>query len=144
MSTKPRMVRAILIDPFACTVTEVEHDANDYRHIYALLSHESMPVDCFTAVHSEMLRDGEAIFVDDNGLLVPCDRFFVFAGFHQPLAGKGLILGSNKAGNTVAATSRLSIIQRCVIFAERIDDRLTATETRWVKPETGGDDAAAR
>jgi hypothetical protein len=30
-----RNVRAILIDPFACTVTEVEHDASDYRNIHS-------------------------------------------------------------------------------------------------------------
>jgi hypothetical protein len=27
-----RPVKAILIDPFACTVTEVEHDADEYHN----------------------------------------------------------------------------------------------------------------
>ena len=115
MST--RNVRAILIDPFACTVTEVEHDASDYRHIYTLLSHESMPVDCFTCAYSDRLQPGEAIYVDDNGLLKPCDRFFVFAGYPDPLAGKGLILGSDEDGETAAATSDLDSIRARIVFA---------------------------
>lgn len=137
MST--RNVRAILIDPFACTVTEVEHDASNYQHIYTLLSHESMPVDCFTCVYSDHLAEGEVIFVDDNGLLKPCDRFFVFADYHQPLAGKGLILGSDEYGDTVAATSDLEAIRARVIFATPwggrwgLSNKLAKVTTPWVK-----------
>jgi hypothetical protein len=35
-------VKGFLINPFACTVTEVGHDADDYRDTYGLISHESM------------------------------------------------------------------------------------------------------
>ncbi len=132
--TKPRMVRAILIDPFACKVSEVEHDANDYTQMYPLLSHESMPVDTFTTIVSDLLQPGEAIFVDDDGLLKPCSRFFVFAGFHQPLAGKGLILGADRRGNTTAATSRLHTIEQAVIFVERTGTVLFRTNTPWQPP----------
>lgn len=112
-----RPVRAILIDPFACMVTEVEHDADDYTNIYRLLSHEAHPVDCFTIAPADTLQPGEAIFVDDNGLLNNPVRFFGFAGYHQALAGKGLILGSDSDGETAAATSRLDFIRASVIFA---------------------------
>lgn len=129
-----RNVRAILIDPFACKVTEVEHDASDFRGIYALLSHEVHPVSTFTAAYSDMLRPGEAIFVDDNGLLNNPLRFFLFAGYHQPLAGKGLILGSDHEGETVGATSALLFIRRRVMFAEHVPGLgLVRTHAPWQK-----------
>jgi hypothetical protein len=37
-----KTIKAILIDPFACTVSEVEHDASEISGIYDLISHESM------------------------------------------------------------------------------------------------------
>src|SRR6187399_3262614 len=98
----PRIVKGILIDPFACTVTEVEHDASGIDGIYKLLSHESMPVNLFTTATSRALDDRDAIFVDDEGLLKPCSRFFVIRG-EQPYAGKGLILGADREGDTVSA-----------------------------------------
>jgi hypothetical protein len=59
-----RMVKGILIYPFACTVTEVEHDASDYQNIYPHLSHESMKVGMFEIVR---LDRGDAIYVDEEG-----------------------------------------------------------------------------
>jgi hypothetical protein len=32
------MIKAILIDPFECKVSEVEYDGDDYRAIYLLMS----------------------------------------------------------------------------------------------------------
>jgi len=58
-------MRAILIDPFNETVTEVEHNG-DYREIYKLLSHETVKVDTFTVIG---IDHNDAIYVDDNSLL---------------------------------------------------------------------------
>jgi hypothetical protein len=129
-----RDVRAILIDPFTCAVTEVEHDASDYRNIYSLISHEVHPVHCFTCAYSSWLRPGEAIFVDDNGLLNRPVRFFKFADYAQPLAGKGLILGSSKSGKTIGATSKLLTITSAVVFGERVPGvGVVQTNTPWQK-----------
>lgn len=95
-----RNVKAILIDPFEKTVTEIEHDADNYRAIYSKLSHETMPVSCFTVVRINDQDD--TIFIDDEGLLKPCSHFFVYEGYPQPLAGKGLILGTNEEGDSIA------------------------------------------
>jgi hypothetical protein len=75
--------------PFTCTVSEVARDADKFRNVYNLISHEAHPVDCFTSAYSNDLQPGEAIFWDDNGLLNNPVRFFKFAGYVQPLAGKG-------------------------------------------------------
>jgi len=128
-----RNVRGILIDPFACTVTEVEHDADNYRGIYDLLSHETMPVDTFELVHSKLLKPGDAIFVDENGLNKPCERFFLFAGYPQELAGKGLVLGSDEEGDTIASATSIDIIRTATAFLhrKRFGNDLTITNQPW-------------
>src|SRR5438034_697691 len=109
-----RNVKGLLIDPFALTITEVEHDASDYHDIYRLLSHESMPVDTFDIIH---LGDkGDAIFVDDNGNLKPCERFFLIKGYHSALAGKGLVLGADAEGDTQSAKTTLSQLRKVIKF----------------------------
>jgi hypothetical protein len=97
-------MRAILIDPVRKTVTVVEHNG-DYREIHKLLSDEEsgLHVDTFTCVR---INERDAIFVDDNGLYQNDDNpqfFFLWRGYHQPLAGRGLILGADKDGETIGA-----------------------------------------
>jgi hypothetical protein len=94
-----KMITAIQIDPFDLTVKPVEYDSSDYTNIYPLLSHETMKVDCFTAARATTLAEGDAIFVDDEGLMKGCNRYFQVVGCHEPLAGKGLIIGSDNQGN---------------------------------------------
>ena len=93
-------MRAILIDPFTETISEVEY-VGPYQQIYALLSHETMPVDTFTTVNLGD-ENQNAIFVDDNGLLNDPTHFFVWMDYAQPLAGKGLILGCDDEGESIA------------------------------------------
>ena len=64
-------MRAVLIDPFAYTVTEIAIERDPAAHstlaaIYAALSHETMPVQCIEAV---LLGRGEALFVDEEGAI---------------------------------------------------------------------------
>lgn len=134
-----KIVKGILIDPFACTVTEVEHDASGIDGIYKLISHESMPVDCFTCAYGR-LAPGDAVFVDDEGLFKGADRFFLYPGNSQPLAGKGLVLGSDNEGETVDAKTTLAFVKANVRFlraSDRIQDEvlLETTNEPWVKPE---------
>jgi len=118
MTTKCRMVRAILIDPFACTVSETELDAEDYTALYPLLSHPTMPVDCYTAIQPDVLEGRDCLFVDDEGLLKDPARFFTIDGFLQPLAGKGLILGAERNGDTAAAITNVTVVAQAVKFLE--------------------------
>lgn len=123
-----KMVRAILIDPFACQVTDVEVDANDI-HIYRLLSHQTVKVvDFFESASNIGLAEGDALY---NGLIrdPPVQRFFVIDGNLQPLAGKGLIMGFDEGGSITDAKSKLSTIK--VVFAKREDDKLVQTSEPW-------------
>jgi hypothetical protein len=129
-----RIINGVLIDPFALTVSQVEYDGDDITAIHRLLSHESMKVDTFTAVN---LDRGDAIFVDDDGLSKPCDRFFLWRGYHEPLAGKGLVIGSDSEGDSQSPKMTLIQARNKIIFTEHVPGAgLIRTGTPWKKKDT--------
>ena len=127
--------KGILIDPFACSVTEVDLPG-PYSCLYPVLSHESMPVDLFTTAYPPWLEDNDCILVDDEGLLKPCDRFFFADGYPQPLAGKGIVLGADDKGETIAPRTSLVTVKARITFLARGGPHLFATTTPW-QPPTG-------
>ena len=133
-----RMIKVILIDPFACTIEHVEVDGDDYKSYYPLLSHETKAVDRFDSVQCSVLKGRDTIFVDDEGLDAPV-RFFLTVGTGQPLAGKGLIIGADARGNPVDAASDIGVVRFCTVFAEPIvlngEEQLGATRTPWERPD---------
>jgi hypothetical protein len=122
-----RNVRAILIDPWAMTVTEVQHDASDFHNIYVALTRteeQATPewpahaVDCFDTAYGHsgnVLKPGDALFVDDNGLLLG-QRLAGFKFDDQLLVGRALILGCDDQGETADAATPLATIKRNVAF----------------------------
>jgi hypothetical protein len=113
--TMTRMIKAIQIDPFDLTVSEIEFDASNFTNIYPLLSHETMKVDTFAASYSKQLAQGDAVFVDDEGLMKGCSRYFNIGG--ETLVGKGLIIGSDNQGNEQSAQTPLKTL-RVMFFAQ--------------------------
>jgi hypothetical protein len=81
-------IKAVLIDPLAETVTDVEYNG-DYKQIY-----KHIQAELFTVVR---LKDDDDVFVDDEGLLhlTKDSRFFVLPDYPQPLVGRGLVLGND-------------------------------------------------
>jgi hypothetical protein len=71
-----------------------------------------MKVDTFTGVY---LPDGDVIFVDDNGGIRQCARFFSLMG-QTPLCGKGILLGSDDEGETQGAKIDLQWLKDLVEF----------------------------
>jgi hypothetical protein len=109
--------KAYLIDPLAQSVTEVEWDGN-YKSIYASLSDKYGEVNTFTAVE---IGNGDTIFVDDESLLhdEKCsdkDNFFMYRGYSQPLCGRGLVLGTDDWGESIAPVTSLSDFKPKVTF----------------------------
>ncbi|MAD98760.1 MAG: hypothetical protein Unbinned200contig1000_75 [Prokaryotic dsDNA virus sp.] len=105
-------MRGILIDPWLKTITEVEC-GETIEDIYRLLSNPLGPkVHIFTM--ATYWPNGDTLYVDDEGLLKPKMRLFNIDG--QLLAGNGLILGSDREGNSVDAKSSLVEIQRMVTW----------------------------
>lgn len=105
-------MKAILIDPETKTVQQIEYDG-DYNSIYKLIG-----CDTFTVVQ---LDDGNALFLDDEGLLNDTEFFFRWDGANnpdcQPFAGKGLILGTDEEGDSIATTMDVDDVRRRVTFA---------------------------
>lgn len=85
-------MRAILIDPFTRSISEVDTAAS-LDDIYALLD-----IDTLTVV---MYDPDNAIMLDDEGLLKDKEvqEYWWLQGSTQPFAGKGLIIGNNYGDN---------------------------------------------
>lgn len=98
---------AYLIDPEAKTVTEVTYDG-DFRSIYRLIGAEA-----FDAARFD--EEGDTVFVDDEGLFKPYE-YFMIQGYSQPLAGKGLVLGSDEEGDSVKPRLTLEVVKAKVEF----------------------------
>ena len=89
-------MKGILIDPVAreCSVVEV----NDDNVLQSLYDH----LGCDTVELCAHQSNGDAIYVDEEGLFKQGLRSFQVFGAHQPFFGRGLILGHDRDGNTVA------------------------------------------
>lgn len=119
-------MKAIKIDPYTETITEVElPEPHEYTEIYRQLGHGC---DTFTVID---LGNREALFLDDEGLLkIKADaeslvdgtitRFFILLdGAGRPthlIAGCGLILGSNRAGGSISTKINIATIKKVVGF----------------------------
>ena len=103
-------MQAILIDPFAQEIVQVDY-SGDWKDIKKFLQ-----CDLFTTVYMPDTTD--SIFVDDEGLYVENQRYFKFAGYPQPLAGMGLVLGCNTEGDSVSCESTLEQIKAQVEWCD--------------------------
>lgn len=99
-------MRAILIDPEAKTITEVDYNGK-LEDIYRLTR-----CDCV-----DLVRIGHhVIYVDDEGLLKSGQSFFKLSNYDQPLAGCGLVVGEGDEGEDGPATVSLKYMQVHVRF----------------------------
>lgn len=103
-------MKAYLIDAKAKTVTEADYNG-DYRHIYQLIGVDTFAVVCID-------DSGNTVFIDDDGLLKDPRYFFTLAGYPQPLAGNGLVLGTDAGGESVAPTISIEDVRAMVSFLE--------------------------
>lgn len=79
-------MRAILIDPFARTVTEIDH-SDDWDDIRSTLG--------FTMLEPIDVEHDNEMFLDEDGLAKEGQKFFSMGD--TILAGRALILGSTEA-----------------------------------------------
>ena len=101
-------MRTILIDPVAHSFTEVEYNG-DWKTIS-----KHIGCDLFDVVFTEI---GD-VYVDDEGLLKPNQKFFVIDGC-SPLAGCGLVFGRvDEEGDTTPATISIEELEKKVIFMD--------------------------
>lgn len=103
-------MRAIKIDALNRTVTEVE--------IAATLKDIKHHVECEVFTIGGGYENGDAVYCDDNGLLSNPQNFFTLGATGQPVAGNGLIVGTDLEGRTVACKTLLADVKNDVIFAD--------------------------
>ena len=103
------MIHGLLIDPFEQIVTEVELSedstfADAKKHMQL-----DGPLDVVT------LSDDTMVIVDDEGLLkdevVGGQRYFKLSEFHQPLAGRAIIVGYDDEGATISGSYNADTIE---------------------------------
>jgi hypothetical protein len=123
------IMRVIIIDPFK---REIRYDVvqnpkitQDYtsfnEEIYKLMSDGPITVDVIEQAYLQSkdakLRD--VIFVDENGLFnntIEQKFFTVESAYPQPLAGIGVVTGSDKGGNTIETSLSLEWFKERVKF----------------------------
>ena len=106
-------MKAILIDTKNREVKEVEIGTSIediYKHI-----------GCQYFTIATYLNEGDAIFVDDEGLMNGTQTFFTYKGAHQPFAGNGMIIGSNEDGESVECKTDIDEVKNSVEFYDRYE-----------------------
>lgn len=115
-------MRAILINPFTRTVSDIETDAS-LDEMYSILQ-----VDLITVMQ---VGAGHAMILDDEGLLKDkaSQAYFTMKGLAQPLAGRAMILG-DKYGENRDATLPIEEVEEKVIWLD--NDKVEPDEwTGW-------------
>lgn len=118
-------MKAFVIDAEKREVREAVYNG-DFHEIYKLGG-----FNLFTAVEIE---DGDAIFVDDDGLLHDPQHFFVYRGFDQPLAGNGVVLGTDHDGESTDAKVTLDALKERVVFVTLDEAKDIAARIHAVTP----------
>ena len=107
------MTRAILIDPFTETVSQVTLADTKLQTLRTL-------IDC-DIITMAGLADGVDMILDDEGLLKDSSSqaYFKIGISSQPFAGKALIVGTDEEGNTVSLPENVTtekVFQRVIFF----------------------------
>jgi hypothetical protein len=107
------MARAILIDPFTETVSQVTLVDTKLQTLRTL-------IDC-EIITMTGLADGIDMILDDEGLLKDSNSqaYFKFGISSQPFAGKALIVGTNEEGETVSLPENVTtekVFERVIFF----------------------------
>jgi hypothetical protein len=107
------MARAILIDPFTETVSQVTLVDTKLQTLKNLIECEIITM--------TGLADGVDMILDDEGLLKDSNSqaYFKFGIASQPFAGKALIVGTNEEGETVSLPENITtekVFERVIFF----------------------------
>ena len=102
------------IDPFNADVTEHQSKL-EVDEINSLIGSRM-----FTAVRLYANRDGA--FIDDEGLFVDNQMFWIHRNYPTPLAGIGIITGCDDTGETTSPIEKLQTVWDDIVFIGRRSD----------------------
>ena len=103
-------MQAYFINPFSQNVTTVDYDG-DYKSISRMIDASR---GCFDVVR--LYQNQDAAFVDDEGLYVNDQAFWIHRNYPQPLAGKALVLGCDDEGDSIAPKTSFETLQDDIRF----------------------------
>jgi len=106
-------MRAILINPFTTSVTEVNVTKN-FDSWYKILSFNDFRVRIVQPVRYDK---NHSLWVDEEGLLKPANLSFeLFSIYPDPLFGCGLIVGESRDGSSRPCSLLLTEVQALIRF----------------------------
>lgn len=89
-------MKAFFINPSIQNITTVDYDG-DWRKINRMIDAIRGNFDVV-----RLYENGDAAFVDDEGLYVEDQQFWIHRNYPTPLAGKSLLLGTDDEGESIA------------------------------------------
>lgn len=104
-------MRAILIDPFTQSVTEIDlpstDDGVDLDAMYKV-----MDCDCLDLARVQVEAEELICYIDDNGLFRQKQAHFLIDG--RAIAGKTILLSRNEIGESAAVASEIAEVSKSV------------------------------
>lgn len=113
-------MHAFLLKTEERTIEKVPFPGDDNLQWY----YDNLKCDVFTSAYPPGMAGRDVIFVDDEGLFKPVYQFFGVKGFPQPLAGRGIVLGSDREGNAVSPETSQEWLHANVYWIERLTDKI--------------------
>lgn len=89
-------MKAFFINPSIQNITTVDYDG-DWRKINRMIDAIRGNFDVV-----RLYENGDAAFVDDEGLYAENQQFWIHRNYPTPLAGKSLLLGTDDEGDSIA------------------------------------------
>jgi hypothetical protein len=135
-------IKGILIKPYSMQVERVSMPDTNIEHIYHLLTTEWRKVDTFDTIRVGMVDSVYVtLFVDGESLIQetppPENHFFKMRGYPDFLCGNGLLLGTDRAGETVDVPVHIMDVWQVTTFHKVAFDGFEDTEGVEVHPLFG-------
>ena len=103
-------MKAFVVDPFNQKIEPVIY-TGDYKDISKLIEASSGLFDVV-----RLYANQDVAFVDDEGLYVENQKFWIHKNYPTPLAGKSLILGTDDEGDSISPATPIEQLKDDVRF----------------------------
>lgn len=134
-NSRGKSITLIKIDSRKRTVDLILVDNWDYNKISELIGHGCRHFEApYSFSNNDTLFTDEEFLVrdfdleiDESGMYDPSKFGFVFLPFSPktPLWGNGLVIGTDKEGESISVKTPLELIRQKVIFLEKVSDNLS-------------------